>query len=372
MMLTSNASTRSKICPACGKATTETIVLFADEATRKCGNCRGEQRIRLPLLNKKIFYLDQNAISNLAHARHATGKSAGSIWDEPNELLSRAVQRQLVVCPVSFNHQIESALATHFQAFMKTAEYFAGACSFFDFESIKARQIAGCFSAYLEGETRQPFHLPATDVTNINPHRWLPIPMLLPVWQMSEEQRDQLRRVRESYCDLSAVFKFWKANANRTIEDWKDREIPGARKCGELLAPSLPQLAVRHHRDIPTITKAALEFVASSAFAEVPFIKISSWLYATAAKKAVDQKEPPNRGFLADVEAIACLLPYCDAIFLDNECRAYLNELRRAGRLVFDTRVFSKSNTAELISHLGDLERNARPEIVDLADELYT
>jgi hypothetical protein len=373
MMPTSGAPTHGNICPACGKMTVETILLFADEATRKCGSCRGEQRVRLPSLNKKIFYLDQNAVSNLAHARYPTGKSAGPIWDELNERLTRAMRRQIVVCPVSFNHQIESAVARSFQAFMKTAEYFAGACSFFDFESIRAHQIGACFSAYLEGATQMPLRFQATDVTQVNPHRWLPRPVVIPLWQMSEEEIDQLRRVRvDAYDNLSLVFDCWKANANRTIEEWKDREIPGARQHGKLLAPSLPELALRYGRDIGTITKAALEFVASSAFAEVPYIKISSWLYATAAKKAGNKKKPPSRGFLADVEAIACLLPYCDAMLLDNECRAYLDELRRAGRLVFDTLIFSKSNMAPLVSYLDDLEKNARSDVVDLAEELYT
>jgi hypothetical protein len=373
MTPTSNAPTHSDVCPACGKAAMETVLLLADKATRRCDHCRVEQIISLPPLNKKIFYLDQNAVSNLAHTRHATGKSAGSIWGELNGQLSRAVRRQLVVCPGSFNHQIESAVATHFEAFMKTAGYFAGTCSFFDFEGIRSHQIRRCFSAYLEGAPQMPVRLQATDVTQVNPHGWLPIPMLIPLWRMSKEEINQLRSVREAaYRDVSDVSAFWKANANRTIEEWKDREIPGARHYGKLLTPSLPQLSLRYDRDIGIITKAALEFVTSSAFAEVPYVKISSWLYATAAKKAASQKEPPSRGFLADVEAIACLLPYCDAMLLDNECRAYLDELRRAGRLVFDALIFSKSNMAALIPYLNDLEKNARSEIVSLAEELYT
>jgi len=190
---------------------------------------------------------------------------------------------------------------------------------------------------------------------------------------MSEGDVKHLRQVRDAaHRDLSVVFAHWKANPNRAIKDWKEQEDRLAADYGKLLAPILGQLAIRHDLSVPSTCEAALAFVRSPAFAEVPFVRISSWLFATAAKKAANQKDPPNRGFLADVEAISCLLPYCDAMFLDNACRAHLDELRRGNRLAFETLIFSRSNIAEFILYLESLDQLAAPEVADLADRLYT
>jgi hypothetical protein len=279
----------------------------------------------------------------------------------------------VVVCPVSFSHQVESSVAQDLEAFMAAAEYFAGGCAFSDFQSIRGHQLTAAFLAQQGNARFDPFRLPAEDVMHQNPHRWLPIPNLSVQWQMSPEQKAHLRSVRQQgYDEMTAVFQHWKSMPNRQIAEWKEEEVRSGRLSdGQLLLNSLPNLVTLRHHDPQALCEAAVEFIQSATFVEVAFISVSSGLFATAARKAKNQREPPNRGFLRDVETIACLLPYCHAIVVDDTCRAYLNELRSTRRLVFDTRIFSKANMDDLIDFIEQLDGDVAPEISRLAEDVY-
>ncbi len=70
--------------------------------------------------------------------------------------------------------------------------------------------------------------------------------------------------------------------------------------------------------DIPEKTQ---EFFHSEALWDVPSIRISSMLWAAIARKfAAGRKSPLNQGMANDVRMVSSLLPYCDAMFIDNEC----------------------------------------------------
>jgi hypothetical protein len=206
-----------------------------------------------------------------------------------------------------------------------------------------------------------------------NPHRWLPIPNPSILWQMSQELKTYLRNVRQGgYDQMATVFRHWKSMPDRRLEEWREAESRSTRlPDGQTLLKNLPGLATRDGRDLRELCDAALKFIQSAAFTDVPFISISSWLFATAARKSKGQRKPPNRGFQQDVETIACLLPYCDAMFVDDTCRAYLNELQSTERLVSDTRIFSKGTMDDLINFIEQLESGVAPEILRLAEEVY-
>ena len=65
----------------------------------------------------------------------------------------------------------------------------------------------------------------------------------------------------------------------------------------------------------------------SPIFDKIPFVKISSLLLTGIARKALSgQVEPPDQGMANDLFIISHYLPYCDAMFIDNECAALLSE----------------------------------------------
>ena len=170
------------------------------------------------------------------------------------------------------------------------------------------------------------------------------------------------------------MFEHWKAYPERQLEKWMESELISARSgYGQQLWRILVREAVDDTKSDPKVLMEAVRtFISSPDFGVVPFVKISSWLYATAARQAKAQANPPSRGFLADVEFISCFLPHCDAVFLDRQCRAYLDELRIAKRVEFDARAFSMANREGLIDFINELERSAPPEQLRLADRLHT
>lgn len=72
-----------------------------------------------------------------------------------------------------------------------------------------------------------------------------------------------------------------------------------------------------------------------------------------------------------DVEIISALLPYCDAMFVDNECKELLRSIPRQYKLAFRCQVFSCNTGMEFIRYLTDLRDSVSPEHLRLVEEVY-
>jgi len=114
------------------------------------------------------------------------------------------------------------------------------------------------------------------------------------------------------------------------------------------------------------------EFFTSDHLDQVPYLRISCLLFAALARKAAaGQVRPPNRGTFADVKTVATVLPYCDAIFVDNEIAGLLAEEPLRSRIDFGTRVFSVNRRGQFIDYLEGL-RDAAPDAhVALVRDVY-
>jgi len=201
---------------------------------------------------------------------------------------------------------------------------------------------------------------------------------------------------------LRSIFQRWKENPDVTWEQWFEEE---ALAYGPfILEAHLRDLAkfceVREGRralcenDVfPTETQRLLallsleirdtginekqvcqkrsDFLHSPSLKFVPFNRIGAALYASVARKAPHQKKYPTKGFFTDIDVISCLLPYCDAMFLDVECWTYLSELKRSGRLSYDARVFSVRNKNEFADYLDGLLAGVSLEHRRLVREIY-
>ena len=198
------------------------------------------------------------------------------------------------------------------------------------------------------------------------------------------------------------MFQHWKENADVKLEQWieeealdygpsvlkayrrdlkKLRDIREGRR--ELLDqevfPTQSQILVsvlmQEIRDAGVaeeqIRSKLLAFLHSPSIKLVPFNRIAAALYATVAKKAPHQNKLPTKGFSIDVDVISCLLPYCDAMFLDVECWSYLSELKRSGRLSYDARIFSLRNKEEFADYLDALLAAVSPDHRLLVGEIY-
>ena len=115
-----------------------------------------------------------------------------------------------------------------------------------------------------------------------------------------------------------------------------------------------------------------VEYLLSPLLKDVPFIKISSMLYAALARKAAaGRKKPPNQGMTNDIEIISVLLPYCDAMFIDNEGHTYLKEKPLCEAIDYGTDIFSQNTKDEFLKYLDNIELNASKEHLNKVNEVY-
>lgn len=115
-----------------------------------------------------------------------------------------------------------------------------------------------------------------------------------------------------------------------------------------------------------------VEFFKSGTINDAPFNLISAAMYASlASKTAAGQKEPPNQGTVTDINIISTLLPYCDAMFVDNKCRALLRDIPRDFALPYPCKVFSLKTGADFIRYLTDIRDSVRPEHLRLIEDVY-
>ena len=114
------------------------------------------------------------------------------------------------------------------------------------------------------------------------------------------------------------------------------------------------------------------EFVKSGAINEAPFNLIGAAMYASlAAKAAAGQKKIPNQGTATDINIISTLLPYCDAMFVDNKCRALLRDIPTDYALAFGCEVFSPNTGADFIRYLTKIRDSVTPDHLNLIEEVY-
>jgi len=92
---------------------------------------------------------------------------------------------------------------------------------------------------------------------------------------------------------------------------------------------------------------------------------------AIAMRAAQGQKEPPNEGTATDIDTVAHLLPYCDAIFMDNGCRSLLLDVPTALRPSETARVFSLNVKATFLDYLRSIRNDISAGHVQVIREVY-
>jgi hypothetical protein len=92
---------------------------------------------------------------------------------------------------------------------------------------------------------------------------------------------------------------------------------------------------------------------------------------AMAMRAAQGQKEPPDEGTTTDVETVAHLVPYCDAMFMDNRCRSLLLDVPKDLRPPETPKVFSLNIKAQFLDYLRSIRNGITAEHVAAIREVY-
>ena len=294
-----------------------------------------------PPLPSAILYLDQFVISNLSHVRNGITKSDEEFWVAVNDRLTRLLAAGQIACPVSLNHQLESSLAKSSEDIKSTAAALSGGWSFDAFPEVCIHQLDTCFRATLTEAPLPPWRFQAPEV----------LARAIPFSQCSEAEIANLQNQKNK--DAAEVehlsHKVFATKSGKSLQKWHDDEFAFLLKC---YAPFFVKTVPVNLRD------AACHFLDGPASQSVPFLNTSAWMSAAFARKCAGGQRKSSGSILADIDSIACLSPYCDAMFVDRECHGLWSEMYNSGKITLPTRLFSHRDTTAFITFLDNLLGN--------------
>ena len=395
------------LCPACGGETFGVMAIEPASYTRTCRGCLHTQDFRLPTLKKKIIYLDQFVVSELMKLNTPTTKghaavSAEPFWRKLWDLVKELRNLQLICCPSSGEHVNESLLSPFYKALKETYDHLSGGVSFDSCESIKRQQIATLARAWARGETPE-FDFDADGVTSGDPHRWLER-YYITHNDFMEHHVDVVREDRQKLHEgMTRVFNNSYRVHRFTFAQWFELERHSHQKYmlnavkdrvqrklslmatpwqiglsdvldsdAEMTTQLILETMNRESHPAPKGVELAQSFFNAQRIGDAPFNKIGAAMHASIAMKAAaGQKNPPNQGMVTDIELVETLLPYCDAMFMDNGCRAVLMDVPKAYLPEGADRVYSLNRKEEFLSYLRALRDSAPPEHLSTVQEIY-
>ena len=113
-------------------------------------------------------------------------------------------------------------------------------------------------------------------------------------------------------------------------------------------------------------------FLMRNRIADAPFVKLQSLMFAAIAMRAAQgQKQPPNQGTTTDIDTVAHLLLYCDAMFVDNGCRSLLLDVPTDLRPPETAKAFSLNVKGQFLDYLRSIRGGISAEHVQAIREVY-
>lgn len=406
-----------RTCPSCGKDKFGVHIISGSRLMRRCRDCWHKQDYQLPELRKQIIYLDQFVISNLMKLENPATKGHATVvadpfWRELHDLLFQLRELQMICCPDSGSHVQESRTSPFNAQLKKTYEQLSGGITFTAFESIESQQIGELALAWAEG--REPaFDFNPSGVLSKDPNEW-DERFYIVVGDNPFISEARLRQARaELHTNIARLFRDVWGKEKRKFEYWYDLERfgyqghlssavmrsrkdrldamlayrPGVDISLETLEKTLPSFAEsllaslqqtmrfprgggeRSHDEISRLEK---EFGKANRIAEAPLVKLQALMFAAIAMRAAQgQKDPPNEGTTTDIDTVAHLLPYCDAMFMDNGCRSLLLDVPTSLRPPETAKVFSLNAKTHFLDYLRSIRDGISAEHVQTIRDVY-
>jgi hypothetical protein len=396
-------------CPKCGVQEFGVLSVSDIRCERRCRACFHRGTIYLPKIRKKIIYIDQFVFSNFVkvldpeidgHERAASDP----FWKQLFQILDVVCHIQLVACPDSREHQHESLTSSFYESLKHTYEHFSRGVSFHDSGTIKQRQVAQIAKCWAKKEP-VTFDFDAESISAGRLHEWngrifITVDGLLPGTihglRMSrgknhkelQEVFAQWQRDKKPFREVFAVEKT--GYRQNLVSNYRKQYLKRAQMPAEIMQGRMPSLDEilpsmaetqmsglqylfrAHADDEKQSTEMLTQFLASGAMDEAPFSIIGAAMYGSLSRKAASgQKRMPNQGTANDVEIISTLLPYCDAMFIDNECSALWHDIPKSHKLPYPCRVFCRNTGAEFIRYLTEIRDSATSAHMKIVEEVY-
>ncbi|HXT70947.1 MAG TPA: hypothetical protein VN700_14395 [Vicinamibacterales bacterium] len=317
-------------------------------------------------------------------------------WLELFEALERACKLQLAICPSSDAHTEESSLSEVRRSLKRMYEHLSHGVAFDDFEQVACAQLAIAARAWIKGEAPAYMFDPES-ITAGGLQEWherYNITVDLPYPPSIIKAIEDFRQGVHGH--VAELFEEWRAHPRKDFDYWIAREREAGRN-GILGSVRLYQksLADRSSLDVyessgltrfmvivrefqgSGVARATLfdeigKFLQSPEFQTYPYSRIETAMWAGVACQAANgRKTPPNVGMQNDITVVAALMPYCDAMLVDNECRELLRSIPKKHALGYKAEVFSPNSGEHFLTYLRGLEATADPGVLASVREVY-
>jgi hypothetical protein len=381
------------------------VQLKAGVANYKCASCGDVTWDEMPALDKNIIYLDQLAISQIFKIKTGTyplDAPHHAFWTEVAELLEQCVLLQQLLCPASDIHRDESMVFARGDDLSLAHEMLGGDTSFRASSEIEGDQVWAYLQAFVS-DTKPVLDLSVDKILHGRRNEWLPrlhVTAAMDWTGFAETVRDQ----RELSADnMAPLYERWRADPNTSFKSVLKTELEAfgssrisayshfaemarsgleggdmdAFMNGALSGPIQEFRELREHfrrsgLGLDDAERQVVSFWQWPGNTTIPHHRIQAYLFAAMARKIVaGQKKNPTRGVTNDIRAIATYAPYVDAMFVDSEFAAFLQEVPLKDDLAYRARVFSIRTRDAFLDYLRELVSRATMDIEMIAVALY-
>lgn len=396
-------------CPKCGKESFGVLSIYARHFIRRCTECWYDKSFKLSPVSRKVIYLDQFAISEMMKSINPSLKKMDKVdpfFRKLFEKLDVLNKAQAIVCPESTNHFDESFVSAYYSALKRLYEQLAHNFSFYDPETIKRFQVIENFKGWAElGEQSLDIDDVLTGTGDLDGWDGR-FTISVSLRDQDPNLADEIRKARDQTSDnLIQIFNRWQTEKSKSFNDWYEVERSSYGKSllqsyfnsileynklatnqipltlnsiGSITSSSSIIMTIIHTKlgekglSDEESMKKSIEYITSDNLKNIPYVQISSMLFASLAREgALGRKKLPTKGMMSDIETIACYTPYCDAIFIDNECRRLLNQGLKETGYKLKTKVFSQDNKHEFLAYLDGIEKSLSKKHLNKVKEVY-
>ena len=354
-------------------------------------------------MQKKVIYLDQYVISNIMKVLNpASNKKIDPLWKDIYIRLNKLVKLQAAICPISSIHKIESRMYKDFKKIEKVSINLSNGICFKNLLDLKLNQLLDGLVCWLYGinfiytcidrkqgfnyDIEKPLYFPklyatspdipfyAQGLRNIKKasSQFYNENMIKDVWPERWANFQSTFFIKTFEDEASAFGKvtlqLYKEFCEKQIKILK-RIMPNNVFNNQKTPSSIVIDSIGYELNSLGISnndaaKIICDYLLSDTVKQLYFNKIYAALISVAARQYCSNKiKERNVSLLNDLETISILLPYCDVMVVDNECREFLNQ-NDAKKYIYPykTIIFSKNNIEQFKRYLIDLENNVPNE----------
>ena len=331
----------------------------------------------MPVLRKKIIYLDQNFISNAF-------KDKNPLFSNVKNKILDLSAKQLIICPYSEIHEMEVhlwklKLEDKKKLWNLIRKIFQGN-KFYDRTDIKAKQFRRAVAAFIS-QQRMKYRMDVEEAVDIAMYEVgtealaiEPCFVDTPTLQLNKQNATNF---------LVNKISEWQKHPNLSFEEDYLVETDEIRKqlcnwctqgtIGSIISNNghLPEITSIFSTLMPLVgtseknnDNSILKFFNSENFSSIPFVRMQGYLYAMLKQKIRSGwlKKQSNAiehlsGIWFDIEFISVYAPYCEAIFTDRAMYNLLKESSLKQPDLFSFKIFSVANLKEFDDYLNSLKQ---------------